>query len=299
MRRTLPFLLTLLCLLVVPTAASARTLYGLGDQHANTFHDTSLRSLHLKTARLALAWDWYRDHATVEATDQWVASARAAHLRPLITFNRNWRRNGRRVLPKVGTLLQSFRLLRLRYPTVRDFGVWNEANHKTQPLARKPRMAARYYNAMRSACRRCNIVAADVLDDAGMPRWIAKFRRHAHHPRIWGLHNYRDANGSTGSTRRFLRLVRGQVWLTETGGIRRPVHAKSRRARAAAYRSALRRQAKGVRRVFSLARSSHRIKRVYFYQWRRDPRSPWDSAFLEANGAKRPAYRALRAGLRR
>lgn len=298
MRRTLPFLLTLLCLLAAPAAASARVVVGLGDQHAATFSDPSLRSLHLKTARLALAWDWYRDPATVFATDQWVAATKAAHLRPLISFNRNWRPSGRHVLPSVRTFRHSFALLRKRYRGIHDFGVWNEANHKTQPLAHKPRMAARYYNAMRAACRHCHIVAADLLDDHTMTRWIRTFRRYAHHPRLWGLHNYRDANGRTGSTRRFLRLVRGQVWLTETGGIRRPVHAKGR-SRAAAYRAALRRQANGVRRVFALARSSHRIKRVYFYQWRRDPRSPWDSAFEEANGAKRPAYWSLRSNLRR
>jgi hypothetical protein len=298
MRRALPFLLTLLCLLAVPAAAPARALVGLGDQHAATFADPGLRSLHLRTARLALAWDWYKDPATVASTDAWIASVRAAGLRPLISFNRNWRPSGRRVLPPVRTLVSSFRLLRLRYPSVRDFGVWNEANHKTQPLARKPVMAARYYNAMRAACPRCTIVAADVLDDAAMPRWIAAFRRVAHRPRLWGLHNYRDANASTGSTRRFLRLVPGQVWLTETGGIRRPVHARGR-SYAAAYRLALRRQAAGVRRVFAIARSSHRIRRIYFYQWRRDPRSPWDSAFLEADGKRRPSFRALRAGLRR
>jgi hypothetical protein len=296
MRRTLPFLLALLCLLAVPAAAPARVVVGLGDQHAATFYDTSLRTLHLRTARLALAWDWYRDPATVFATDQWVAATTAAHLRPLISFNRNWRPSGRHVLPGIGTLRHSFDLLRKRYPRVRDFGVWNEANHKTQPLAHKPRMAARYYNAMRAACRRCHIVAADLLDDHTMARWVATFRRYAHHPRLWGLHNYRDANNATGSTRRFLRLVPGRVWLTETGGIRRPVHAKGR-SHAAAYRGALRRQAKGVRRVFAIARSSHRIERVYFYQWRHDPTSPWDSAFEEADGARRPAYRSLRAAL--
>jgi hypothetical protein len=298
MRRTLPLLLALLCLLSVPAAAPARAIVGLGDQHADTFADPGLRALHLHTARLALAWDWFKDPATIASTDAWVASARAAGLRPLISFNRNWRPSGRRVLPPVRTLVRSFRLLRARYPDVRDFGVWNEANHKTQPLARKPAMAARYYNAMRAACRGCTIVAADVLDDAAMPRWIAAFRRVAHRPRLWGLHNYRDANGATGSTRRFLALVPGTVWLTETGGIRRPVHVRGRRY-AAAYRAALRKQAAGVRRVFAIARSSRRIRRVYFYQWRRDPRSPWDSAFLEADGARRPAYRALRAGLRR
>jgi hypothetical protein len=298
MRRTLPFLLSLVCLLVVPAAAPARVLVGLGDQHAATFADPTLRGLHLRTARLALAWDWYEDPAVVASTDAWVGSVRAAGLRPLISFNRNWRPSGRRVLPSVPQLRFSFAALRARYPFVRDFGVWNEANHKTQPLARNPRMAARYYNAMKAACRRCSIVAADVLDDAGMPRWIAAFRRVAHSPRLWGLHNYRDANRATGSTRRFLRLVKGHVWLTETGGINRPIHARGARY-ASAYRASLRHQAVAVRRVFAIARSSHRIARIYFYQWRHDPSSPWDSAFLEADGARRPAFAALRAGLRR
>jgi hypothetical protein len=298
MRRALPFLLSLLCLLAVPQAAPARAIVGLGDQHATTFSDPSLRALHLRTARLALAWDWYRDPAVVASTDAWVASARAAGLRPLISFNRNWRPSGRRHLPPVRALVTSFRVLRARFPDVRDFGAWNEANHKTQPLAHDPRMAARYYNALRAACPRCSIVAADVLDDSAMPRWIATFRRYAHHPRLWGLHNYRDANGATGSTQRFLRLVPGTVWLTETGGIRRPVHRRGH-SYATAYRAALRRQAAGVRRVFAIARSSQRIARIYFYQWRHDPSSPWDSAFLEADGHKRPSFFALRSGLRR
>jgi hypothetical protein len=298
MRRTLPLLLTLLCLLAVPAAASARPIVGLGDQHAATFYDPGVRSLHLKTARLALAWDWYRDPATIADTDAWMASVRAAGLNPLISFNRNWRPSGRHVLPPVGTLVTSFRALRARYPDVRDFGVWNEPNHKSQPLAHNPRMAARYYNALRAACRSCNIVAADVLDDAAMPRWIATFRRYAHHPTLWGLHNYRDANRDTGSTARFLRLVRGRVWLTETGGIRRSVHVRGR-AHKAAYRAALLHQAAGVRRVFAIARSSRRIERIYFYQWRQERGAAWDSAFLEADGRRRPAFFALRAGLRR
>lgn len=297
MRRALPLLIALVCLLAAPAAAQARVLVGLGDQHARTFADPRLRALHLSTARLALAWDWYRDPAVVVGVDEWMAAVRSARLRPLISFNRNWRRSGRRVLPPMRAFRKSFRLLRTRYPDVREFGTWNEANHKTQPFARKPRAAARYYNAMRADCRRCTIVAADVLDDPGMARWIATFRRYAHRPRIWGLHNYRDANRVTGSTGRFLRLVRGSVWLTETGGIRRLRTGRGSRARL--QRVALSRQARAVKRVFTIARSSKRIRRVYFYQWRREPGSPWDSAFLNADGSARPALRALRAALRR
>ena len=37
-------------------------------------------------------------------------------------------------------------------------------------------------------------VAADVLDSSNMLPWVAKFKRYARNPRIWGLHNYQDSN---------------------------------------------------------------------------------------------------------
>jgi hypothetical protein len=129
-----------------------------------------------------------------------------------------------------------------------------------------------------------------------MPAWIRTFKRYAHHPRLWGLHNYRDVNRGTGATAGFLHLVKGTVWLTETGGIRR-LDKRAHGSRVTRYQASLVRQAAAVRRVFAIARSSHRIKRVYFYQWRRDPRSPWDSAFLNADGSVRPALHALRSEL--
>ena len=115
------------------------------------------------------------------------------------------------------------RKLRARYPWVRTWAAWNEANHKKQPLFRKPKRAAQFYNVMREECRGCTIVAADVLDSSNMLPWLATFKRYARHPRIWGLHSYTDTNHfkplRATSTRALLRAVRGQVWLTETGGI--------------------------------------------------------------------------------
>jgi hypothetical protein len=284
-------------LLAAAGPAQARPLFGMGDQHAATFLDPTLRGLGLQTARLAVPWDWYREPAQVAATDAWMATVRAAGLRPMIAMNRNWRRGGQRLLPPMAAYRTSFRALRTRYPDVRDFAAWNEANHKTQPLYRNPKAAARYFNAMKALCRGCSVVAADVLDDPGMARWIATFKRYAHHPRLWGLHNYRDANRGTGATRTFLRITRGSVWLTETGGIHR-LSAIRRGSTASRERQALARQAAAVRRVFAIARSSRRIRRVYFYQWKRERGALWDSAFLNADGSRRPAFRALAAGLR-
>ena len=147
MRRVVSLLLALTCLLAVPATASARFSVGLGDQNPATYDLKRVDALHLQTARYVVSWDWYRDPVRVAITDQWMANVRAAGLRPLISFNRNWLPSGLHRLPTISQYLQSFALLRYRYPDVRDFGAWNEANHKTQPLAHDPRMAARYYNA--------------------------------------------------------------------------------------------------------------------------------------------------------
>jgi hypothetical protein len=277
-------IVVLLCSLLAPAAATARPLVGIGDQRAVSFHDPAMRKLPLKTARLALSWDWHKDPYRVGHTDDWVAAVRSAKMRPLITFTRRWTRSGRRQIPSMKQYLKSFRLLRERYPTVREFSPWNEPNAKEQPFFSKPGIAARYFNAMRRACRRCTVVAGDVKDGTNMLPWLAVYKRKVRGAKVWGLHNYKDATRSRGGTRAFLRAVRGRVWLTETGGLRN--------------RGGLKGQAKAVRRVFNLARSSRRIKRIYFYQWRHDPSQSWDSAFLSANGRRRPAYYALRAGLR-
>jgi hypothetical protein len=275
----------LICALVVPAAASARPLVGIGDQQGISYSDPAMRKIGLKTARLALAWDWHKDPYTVAKTDEWVAAVKAAKMRPLITFNRNWRRNGRSYIPSVKRYVHSFRLLCKRYPHVREFSPWNEPNAVEQPFARKPGLAARYFNAMRRACRTCTVVAGDVKDGSSMVPWLIKYKRHVRGAKIWGLHNYKDATRSRGGTADFLRTVRGSVWLTETGGLR--------------GRGGLTGQAKAVRRVFSLARSSRRIKRIYFYQWRHDGTQRWDSAFVSSRGKRRPAFYALRAELRR
>ena len=112
---------------------------------------------------------------------------------------------------------------RARWPRVRTIGVWNEANHRSQPTFRYPEQAARYFNIVRSRCAGCRVVAADVIDETNMERWLKVFRRTAKRPRIWGLHNYRDSNPRRGQryggTKLLLKNVRGKVWLTETGGI--------------------------------------------------------------------------------
>jgi hypothetical protein len=283
-------------LLAAPAAAKSPAV-GLGDQHPEMFSDPAFRSLDITYSRYVLEWDWYRSPRKVAATDWWMSAAHDAGVAPLVAFSRDWRPSGQFKLPPMALYRKSFAVFRARYPWVRDFSAWNEANHTAQPTAKKPKAAARFYLAMHKACPSCRVTAADVLDSPDSFAWIKRFKRYAPHARLWGLHNYKDANDHTNTTRRFLRAVRGKVWLTETGGILRlkphpGSHGNGRKETKA-------HQAGAVTRVFRLARANHRIERIYFYEWRHQTKNRWDSAFLDANGHKRPAYRALQRNLGR
>ena len=84
-------------------------------------------------------------------------------------------------------------------------------------------MAARYYNALRKDCRTCTIVAADVLDSTDMLAWVKKFKRFAPGARIWGLHNYKDANDAKGTTKLLLKAAGSGVRTIKTFGAPGPV----------------------------------------------------------------------------
>jgi hypothetical protein len=287
--------LSLLLTLALAAPAAAKPIVGVGDQNPSMFSDPHFKKLGVKNSRLVLAWDWYKHPWVIASTDQWMAAAQAARVKPLVAFNVNWAtKNGHRKPPSIAAYRKSFRLVRERYPFVTDFSAWNEANHTAQPTAKKPRLAARYFNAMRRDCRSCTIVAADVLDTKDMVAWIKKFKKHARGAKIWGIHNYKDANDATNTTKQLLKAVKGQVWLTETGGILRLKPADGSRGGRKHTKA---QQAKAVKRVYKIAKSSRRIRRVYFYEWERKKGNRWDSAFLERNGTPRPSYRALKRGL--
>ena len=94
MRPVLALASVLLICLIAPAAAPAKVLFGVGDQQAKSYEDSKLRALKLQTARYVIAWDWYKEPWMIHEADMWMASVRAAGLRPMIVFNRNWRRSG-------------------------------------------------------------------------------------------------------------------------------------------------------------------------------------------------------------
>src|SRR5690349_20759938 len=137
MIRRLCLTLLVFGIMAAPAAANAPAV-GLGDQHPQTFADPEFTALGVKYSRYVLAWDWYRSKRVVGVTDWWMSAARAAGVRPLITFSRNWRLSGQYKLPPLKLYRKSFRTFRRRYPDMREFAAWNEANHTAQPTAKKP-----------------------------------------------------------------------------------------------------------------------------------------------------------------
>ena len=48
---------------------------------------------------------------------------------------------------------------------------------------------------MKSVCKKCTVMAADVLDSSDVKSYLRKFQRATKSKgRIWGLHNYKDVN---------------------------------------------------------------------------------------------------------
>jgi hypothetical protein len=298
-RLALTVLLAVITAVAFPVTAEARRVLtiGIGEQHGEFFDDPRMEALGVRHARLIVNYDL----AATGYYDVWLNAAHAHGVKVLVAFSNHSTRPRR--LPSVATYRRVVRRFHLRYPWVRELSVWNEANAGYQPTHRRPRRAARYYSALRSVCRRCAVVAADVLDRRGVYRWLRVFQRHVPgRPRLWGLHNWGDANRGRGrparsETARLTRFLPGRVWVTETGGV---VAFRRNKARRFTYHYNERRAARATARVFRLARASKRITRVYIYHWRAPAVfSSWDSGLVAQDGRARPALDVVRRQVNR
>ena len=287
MRRRLPLLLTLLVsALVAPAAAHASVGIGIADNKADMFGDARFQALHLGYARIDLRWDVLTDAGATAQLDAWMGGAKFDGVRPLVTFDRSPKRPSYNPTPQ--QLAGALKALRARYPFVKDFSSWNEAN-----MNKKPEIVAKWWLALRKACPTCTVLATDLLDKANMIPWAQRFVVAAKRtPKVWGLHNYVDANTmSTKTTKRLLAAVGGNVWLTETGGIVRRAN-KSKLV----FPTGTARAAKVTRFIFDkLVKLSPRIQRVYLYHWDTGVGGgpTWDSGFVGPDGQARPALTVL------
>jgi hypothetical protein len=274
---------------------------GISDNSASMFADPRLRWLGVHVARLVLPWDVVHRRSELGWDSAWLSAARAHGVRPLVAFNAD--PSHPHLLPSTAQYGAAIRAFMAMFPWVHDFSPWNEENHPLQPTSTNPRRAAEYFNLLSARCPACSVTAADVLDTSNMAPWLHGFLRYAHHPRLWGLHNYVDLwRGTDENTALLLRTVPGQVWFTEIGAVvwrwERPYgrHSASYIVRPESEAATV------ASRLAGLAAVSPRITRVYYYQWR-VPHTlqwarvhhqlSWDSGLIRPDCSARPAFSVL------
>jgi hypothetical protein len=282
---------------LTPVTGKLNTKIGIADQKAEVFDDENLGEMGFGYARRSVAWDALRYADQRADLDAWVKGARLMEVEPLITLARSGKTTGRLYRPPTtAQYLREFLRLRKRYPKVKTWSAWNEANMCGVGTCRKPELVARYYNLIRRNCLGCKVVAADLLDQPNMVGWVRDFRRAARvEPKYWGLHGYIDANRfQTTRTASLLKAVRGEVWLTEIGGL------VARRNRSLVKLPQGKAHAGRVTRfIFDrLARLDRRVARIYVYHWRSSTRrDSWDSGLIGADGRPRPALAIVKRAL--
>jgi hypothetical protein len=312
-RLTLPLCLLALLVLAVPATAEAKYSVGIGEQNPALFGNPSWQSAKLKRVRFMVPWNWQKTGYQASENAAWMNAAHTAKQDVLVAFTapRGCYTNGKyakRSACKAPTPAQyraQFRAFDKLYPWVTTYSAWNEINHVSQPTYKSPKRAAQYYNTLKSDCRKrkCRVMAADLLDTSNMLSYLRKFKRYAKgSPTLWGLHNYQDVNRFTSAdTLALLRNVRGEVWLTETGGFA---------GFGRHFKYDLKRQKKATKWMFTLAnryqskRSGAKAKltRLYVYSWFGLPRTkanvkanPFDAGLVDSTGKPRPVFATFKA----
>jgi hypothetical protein len=290
LRTILPLLLLASALAVVPaTAAQAKVAVGIADNKSDMFTDPRFTGLKVKHARVMVPYDAMHDNALRSWLDGWMAGAKADGVKVLVTFDRSRKRTSHN--PSAAQMGKSLKDLRKRYPFVKEFATWNEAN-----INKRPETVARWWLAMRKACPTCTVLGADLLDRSNVGSWAQRFVKAAKRtPKVWGLHNYVDANTlKTSGTRKLLRAVKGAVWFTETGGV-----VSRNNGSGIKFATGATHAAKATTFLFkTLVKLSPRVQRVYMYHWntgvgaKKDKRT-WDSGLIGPDDKPRPALGVL------
>ena len=308
MRRAV--LLTLLFVVAIPASASARNpiRVGIGDQQIAMFDHPDFQRAKFRRVRYIVAWNVMDNPGQRLAARAYVQRARAAGMQILLHVSTDDYTIKRARLPSTATYRRQVRRIvsYFRGLGVRDFGVWDEANHASQPTWDSPSHAALFFRDMYRAvkgpparCRSCGVVALDVLDQTGVERYMRSFYRRLsptfrRRATIVGIHNYGDVNRKrTTFTRNIIRQAhhynrRTRFWLTETGGI---VNF------GRSFPCSTSRAASRLSWMFRIARRyrTSGIDRLYVYNWTGAGCSGrFDAGLTSPNGTPRAGYRYLR-----
>ncbi len=274
-----------------PKPPTAPPIVGIADQKDAMFGDERFHALGIADARLSVAWDALRSKWQLAELDSWLKHAQATGVEPLITWAPSRLAGKRRDWPTPGQFVAEFRAFRAKYPWVKTFSTWNEANFCGFGPCKEPARVAKWWLALRSACPTCKILAADVLDLPSAPQWVKAFIKAAgRQPTAWGFHNYLTANRrQTDRTKAFLAATKGEVWFTETGGI-----VSRNNGSTVKLPEGVTNAARVTQFIFdTLAKLSPRVTRVYLYQWSSKANTSWDSGLITPGGKARPSLTIL------
>ena len=292
----LPVLLALAAL-GAPAPAHAVTI-GVAEQQPSFPSSSAFQRTRIGHVRIFVGWDAVRVGWQRAELDAWFGAVRSAGLTPLVTIAKSRERPAD--LPTPERYRAAIDDFRARFPWVREFSSWNEANACGERTCRRAKLVAAYWRQLRLACPGCTVLAADLVDSPNLGAWVRDFRRAASMPPTrWGLHNYLDANRyRTTYTRAALSAIGpgARLWLTETGGL-----VRRRNASRTVIPEGFRHAANATGYLFdTIRRLSPRIQRIYFYDWVAQPQPvSWDSAFLNAQLGERRSYGVLRDRLAR
>lgn len=272
-----------------------RVSVGIGDQKIDMFHDERFEELGIRRARLVVPWDVFHIDWQLGDVDRWLRAAKEADIRVFVSFTHSREKGRRRELPSPERYQREFKKFRKRYPWVKEFAIWNEANHCGEPTCRREALIAAYYRKFRQACKHCDLTPAALLDMPNMVDYVREVTKElGFEPKQWALHNYLDVNRkSTSRLRKLLREVEGDIWLTETGGI---VERRNRRKETVDFEESVKHAGEVTRFLLDkVVHVSSRVRRVYLYHWNsRTDRDSWDSALIDHEGDERTAFRVVR-----
>jgi hypothetical protein len=290
----------LLTLSFTTATASANYRVGISEQNSALFAQPAWQALKLKRVRYVVPWDFYRYDYQLNDTATYMNAAHAAGQEVLVAFTakRGCYANGKYLkssscrAPSTTAFHSAFLKFKHLYPWVKTYTPWNEENHVSQPTSSSPHRAAEYYDVVRKACgSTCTVMAADVLDQSNVTSWLRSFLHYSHgRGSIWGLHNYKDVNRheSKGLTN-VLKVVPGDVWLTEVGGIVTFLPSfktsESRASSATKYMFELADRFDSKRKGYK-----SKVTRLYDYSWFGQPGATFDSGLVNADDSPRPSY---------
>lgn len=276
--------------------AAASYLTGVGDETDEMFGNPLWAQLHTKIVRYIAPYDAVTHSYSLDKAILFIREAEAHHQQVLVAFYHSEYTPLR--LPSVAQYQKDVQKFVKRFPHVRQYQAWDEANRGYIPhtLASPSAVAnAKYYQALIRVCKGCTVIGLDVLDaqDIGPTlEYISEFKREIGRlrtimPKIWGLHNYSDINRlESWRTRELSRALGGQVWLTETGGLVQFGGAFPNK-----HGSGLTRAAKVLKYMFAVAATQSRIKRLYIYDWTGGTASTrFDAGLMNAHDQPRAGY---------